>query len=81
MTVPVDVEVADEHCCLLLCRRRPRDKRNVIKVYEPRVAAVEAVKGWPQLGLVKLPLLDGRRQELVKMDKACEGQRSHAMVD
>lgn len=73
MTVPVDVEVADEHRGLLLRRRRPRGKRNVIKVYETRVAAVEAVKGWPQRGLVKLPLLDGRRQELVEVDEACEG--------
>ena len=75
MTVPVDIKVADEHRGLLLRRRRPGGERNVIKVYETRVAAIEAVKGWPQLGLVELPLLDRRRQELVKMDEACEGPR------
>lgn len=72
LTVPIVVEVTDEHSSLLLRRRRPRSKRNVIKVYETRVAAIEAVKRRPQLRLVELPLLYSRRQEFVEMDKACE---------
>lgn len=81
LTVPVDVEVADEHRGFFLRRRRPRGKRDVVKVYEARVAAVEAVKGRPQIGLVELPLLNSRREELVEVDRTCEGRGPDAMYD
>lgn len=65
-----------EHCRRFLhVRRRPRGERDVLKVYEARMAAVEAVESRPEDCPIHVPLLDRRRQKLVKVDEPCENKR------